>query len=105
MRELLPHEISETLMIQAACCRYENVPGIEESAIVVEQHCLLEPADRLLCAQNRLPQRVILPEVLSKYLVNKVVGTVLVHLDLFENHSALTDNVLSCEDRIEHQVA
>src|SRR5436309_9849805 len=48
---------------------------------------------------------MILPEVLGKYLVHQVVGTILVHLDFFKDYSTFTNDVLGSKDRIQHQVA
>src|SRR6185312_16804164 len=48
---------------------------------------------------------MILPKILSEDFMNEVVGIVLVHLDLFENHAALARDVLVIKDRIQHQIA
>src|SRR5579864_6122449 len=71
----------------------------------VENGLLLEPLYSLPRPQDRLPQRVILPEILGKDLVDQVIGVVLVHLDLFYDHAAFTRDVIGIEDRVEDQIA
>ena len=48
---------------------------------------------------------MIFPKVLREDFVNQVIGVVLVHLDLFKNHAAFTDDVFVREDGIEHKIA
>ena len=82
----------------------DHVAADEALAVVVEERLLLEAADGLLGAENRLAEGMVLPEILSKDLVDEVVGVVFVHLDLFENDAAFAGDVFGGEDRIEHQV-
>ena len=105
MLKVFDNQIDKTLMINISGGCDDQVARIEPLLIGVEDHLLLECLYRFLGAEYWLAQRVILPKILGEDLMHQVIRVVLVHLDLFENHSALTDNVLSCEDRIEHQVA
>ena len=47
---------------------------------------------------------MIFPEILGKDLVDEVIGIILVHLDLFEDHAALAGNVVCRECGVQHQV-
>src|SRR5690349_7174555 len=104
MRELLAHKLGKTLVIEASSRRDDDVSGIEESAVVVEQHRLFKLSDGLLCSQYRLTERVILPKVLGKNLVDQIVWTIFVHLDFFEDHSAFPDDILRRENRVKDQI-
>ena len=55
-------------------------------------------------AQDGLAQRVIAPEALREQLVDQIVGRVLDHLDLFEDHLLLALDVLRVKRRVEHEV-
>jgi hypothetical protein len=48
---------------------------------------------------------MVLPKILGEYLVNEIVGIVLVHLDLFEDHAAFAGDVAGIEDGVQDQVA
>ena len=47
---------------------------------------------------------MVFPETLGENLVHQVVGVVLVHLDLFENHATLARDVFVVENGVQHQV-
>src|SRR5579863_9494711 len=74
-------------------------------SVGVENRLPLEPLHGLFGAQNWLAKRMALPEVLGEYLVDEIVGVILVHLDLFYDHTALAGDVSRIEDRVENQVA
>src|SRR5579859_1865094 len=48
---------------------------------------------------------MILPEVLGKYLMDKVIGIIFIHFDLFQDHAFFAGDVLGIKDRVQHQVA
>src|SRR5215471_11488791 len=73
--------------------------------VSVKNRIALEAFHGLLGAEDRLAQRMILPEVLSEDFVDEVVRVVLVHLDLFENDAPFADDVLGIKYRAKHQVA
>ena len=92
-------------MIQVSRRREDHIAAAEAVAVVAEELRLLQPAHRLLGSQDRLAQRMALPEVLGEDLVHQVVGVVLVHLDLFEDHTPLALDVALRKDRMQHQIA
>src|SRR5205085_3243390 len=92
-------------VVQISSRGNDDVVGRESLAIKIEQFNLLKRPHRLLSPQNRFAQRMVCPEVLGKDLVNKVVGIVLIHFDLFQNHAFFASDVLGIENRIQHQVA
>ena len=55
-------------------------------------------------AQDGPPQRVPLPEALGEELVDEVVGRVLDHLDLFEDHPLLALDVVGRERRTADEI-
>jgi hypothetical protein len=71
---------------------------------VAEQHVLRERRHRLGGAQDRPAERVIGPVLLGEELVNQIVGGVLDHLDLFEDHLLLALDLVEREGGMEHQV-
>ena len=60
--------------------------------------------DRLRPAEDGPAQRMVLPETLRKQLVHEVIGRVLDHLDLLEDHLLLAFDVFDSERRIHHDV-
>ena len=48
---------------------------------------------------------MVLPEILGENFMNKIIRIVLIHLDLFQNHATLAQNVLGIEDGVQHQIA
>ncbi len=100
-----PHLVYKSLVIQVARRREHHVAPAEAVAVVAEELRLLQPPHRFLGSQDRLAQRMAAPEVLGKDLVHQVVGVVLVHLDLFEDHAPLTLDIALGKGRVQHQVA
>ena len=104
-RKLLAQQLHKLVVVQIAGRRNDHVAGRELAAVVVQDRGLIEAADRLLGAQDRLAQRMVLEEVLGEDLVHEVVGIVLVHLDLFQDDAALARDLLDVEDGMQHHVA
>src|SRR5580658_10286898 len=48
---------------------------------------------------------MVLPKVLSEYLVDQIVWIVLVHFDFFENHATLFRNITGVERRVQYEIA
>ena len=65
---------------------------------------LVQGRDRLGHAQNRPPERVILPELLGEQLVDEVVRRVLHHLDFFEDDLLLAFDVVGGKLRTPHDI-
>ena len=72
--------------------------GFNDRIALEALHCFLR-------AQDRLAQRMILPEVLGKDFVDEIVGIVFVHLDLFHDDAALAGNVGGIKDGVQNQIA
>ena len=77
-----------------------NVPRV-----IAVQQLLIEAAHRVLGSGDGLAQRMIFPEILREDLVDQVIGIVLIHLDLFQDHPALAPQIGEIEDRVQHQIA
>ena len=92
-------------MRQIARGRDQQVGRRVNFAIVILNHRLIEALDGLARAQNRLAERVILPEVRRKNLVDQIVGTVRVHLDFFENDAFFLLDVFVAECGVQHEIA
>ena len=43
---------------------------------------------------------MILPKILGEDFVDEVIGIILVHLDLFQNHAAFPIDVFQLENRV-----
>ena len=83
---------------------YDDVAGREAVSIGLEHGLTLEFLHRFFCAQDWLAEGMIFPEILGKDFVDEVVGIVLVHLDLFENHAAFAGDILGGERRMQNQI-
>src|SRR5437016_475092 len=84
-REVPTDQRDEAVVIKIAGGRHDDVAGGKAVSIGVE-HCVsFKALDGFLGAQDRLAQRMVLPEILGEDFVDKVVWIVLVHFDLLEN--------------------
>ena len=92
-------------MVEVPGSSENDIAAAEAIAVVAEELRLLQPAHSLLRPQDRLAQRMPPPEVLREDLVHQVVGVVLVHLDLFEDHAPLALDIALGKDRVQHQIA
>ena len=77
----------------------------EAAAVMVEDRLLREAADRFDGAEDGAAEGVIFPEVLGEGLVYKIVGVVLIHLDLFQDDALLTSQIGLRKLWMQHQVA
>ena len=102
--ELFCNGLDELVVVQVAGRGEDHVAAVKAVAVVVEELLLVEPAHRLGGAEDRLAQRMVLPETLREQFVHQHVGIVFVDLDLFQNHAALALDVGGGEDRVQHQV-
>jgi hypothetical protein len=68
------------------------------------QRLLVEGADALRGAEDRPAERMVVPEALGENLVDQIVGRVLDHLDLFEDHLLFALDVFFREQRVADQV-
>ncbi len=91
-------------MVDVPRGRKDDVAAMEARAVKVQDLGAVKAADRLLGAQDRLAERVPLPEALREDLVDQVVRIVLVHLDFFEDHAALPLDFLLGEGGVQHQI-
>jgi hypothetical protein len=71
---------------------------------IVLQRLLVERVDALRRSENRTAERMIAPEPFREDLVDQIVGRVLDHLDLFEDHLLLALDVFVGEERIADQI-
>ncbi len=81
------------------------LPGAKRCAYASTTDGPLEALHGFFGAQDRLAERMILPEILGKDFVDEIVGIIFVHLDLFDDHAAFADDVGGIEDGIQNQVA
>jgi hypothetical protein len=97
-------EVHDLLVRDVADRRDDQVGRRVGVAEIVPQPRAREPLHRLLRAENRTSERVVLPEVLGEHLVNQVVGRVLDHLDLFEDDLLLALDIVLAERRTHDDV-
>ncbi len=102
--KLLRHGCHKLIVVQVAGRGEHHISAVEPVAVVAEKLLLAKPPHRLRRSQNRLAQRMTLPEALREQLVHQHVGIVFVDLDLFQNHAALALNVGQRKGRIQHHV-
>ena len=105
LRETLPQQFHELVVIKIAGRGDDHVSRPELAAVIRQDGLLIEAAYRVLGAQDRLAQRMALKEILRENLVHEVIGVVLVHLDLFQNHPTLARNLFAVEDWVQDHVA
>src|SRR5438034_8205395 len=98
------NQVKKTTVVQVSGCGNNDVVGRKALPVKSKQLLLLERADRLLGAQNRLAQRMVFPEILGEDFVDEVIGIVLVHLDLFQYHAFFPNDVLGSKNRIQKHV-
>src|SRR5664280_535198 len=87
-----------------ACGGEDHVAWSEAAGVKVEDDLLGEAGYGLDGAEDGAAEGMALPEVLSKGLVDEVVGVILVHLDLFEDDALLAGNVVRREGGMEDEV-
>src|SRR5206468_8097981 len=98
--ELLADELAHPVVLEVADRRDDQVPGRIDAPEVITQQLRVERLDRLLRAEDRTAERMILPEALREELVDEVVERVLDHLDLFDDDFLLALDVLGAERRV-----
>src|SRR5579862_6320375 len=104
MLKVLDHEFHELIVIEVAGRCDNNVAGGEAVRIGFEYRIALETLDGFFGAQDRLTQRMVLPEILGKDFVDEIIRVVLVHFDLFENHAAFASDIAGIECRVKNQI-
>ena len=105
MLELSGYQFHEAIVVQIARRRDDDVAGSKSVRVSVDHRIAFEPLYRLFRPQDRLPQWMVLPEVLGKDLMHQVIGVILVHLDLFHDHPALPRNIARVKHGVENQIA
>ena len=75
-------------MLEIAGGGEDHVAAAETAGVIVEELLLVEAADGLRGAQDRLAERMVLPEILGEELVDEDVGIVFVDLDFFKDDAA-----------------
>ncbi len=71
---------------------------------ILLQRLLFHLADALRRAEDGAAERMIVPEPFREDLVDQIVGRVLDHLDLFEDHLLFALDVFFGEERIADQI-
>src|SRR4051812_25664002 len=74
--EAFLHHADELLVLEAAGRRDDQVRWRKIPRRVISEHGLLEAANRIFGAENRLSEGMVLPEILAEYLMHKVIGVV-----------------------------
>src|ERR1035437_2147386 len=103
--EALAQKFDKLLMVDVSCRRDDEIAGSKLRRVKTVDGILIEAPYRLLGSQDRLTQRMVLEEILGEDLMHQVVGIVLIHLDLFQDDSALADNLAGVEDWMQDHVA
>src|SRR5262245_48971953 len=92
--EMFRDQLNKLPVIQIPRGRNDEITRNETLPVEIKHKRLLKPFHGFLGAEDRLSEWMVLPEVLSENFMDEVVRIVLVHLDFFQNHSALADNVV-----------
>ena len=102
--EMLARQVHHALVRQIAGRREQQIRRRIDRAIVTPNHLAVETLHRFARAQNRLAQRMILPEIRREDLVDQIIRTVRLHLELFEDHAFFLVDILVAEHAVQHQV-
>ena len=70
-----------------------RLPGGKPLSVEIHHSDRDRTFHRVLGAENRLAQGMVLPEVLGENFVDQIVRAILIHLDFFENHAPFAANV------------
>src|SRR4051812_47638676 len=103
--EVVGDQLDEAVVIQISGGGDYDIARREAVGVRVQNGFSLESLYCFFSPEDGFTERVILPEVLSEYFVDKIIRVVLVHFDLFNNDSAFAGNVCGIEDRIEDKIA
>src|SRR5687767_8514140 len=68
-----------------------------DGPVVLAHHLAIEAFDRFARSENRLAQRMILPETADESLVYHVLRTVRFHLEFLENHPLFLSDIALAE--------
>src|SRR2546428_11276744 len=71
---------------------------------MAERRLAIIAGHRLAGSQDRAAERVPLPNLRGEEIVDDVVGRVLYHLDLLEDHRLLTLELVGVEERVEQNI-
>ena len=92
--ELLRDQVAYSGVLEVADGRNDQVArrvGVDE---VLAETIRVERLDRFARPENGPPERMVLPEALGEQLVDQIVGRILDHLDLFDDHFLLALDVV-----------
>src|SRR6476646_9878045 len=103
--ELTFYQLHELVMVEIPRSRDNNISGRESVSIRIQHSIAFEPLHRLLGSQDRLSQRVVLPEILGENLMDEIIRIILIHLDLFHDHATFAGDVRSIKYGVEHKIA
>jgi hypothetical protein len=93
-----------THVIDIAGRGHDHVRRDVSAAEVLVQRVGCQGVDRLRGSENGPAEGMSLPERLGEQLVDQVVGRVLDHLDLFEDHLLLALDLVGDERRTQHDI-
>ena len=102
--EVLPHQRRQPLVGEVSGRGYQHVRRRVNRVVKIAHHGAVEPPHALRRAQNRLAQRVILPEIRREDLVDQVVRAILLHLDFFQDDALFLLDIFFAEHGVQHQV-
>ena len=100
--EAIFNQLHKGVMIQISRRRNDHVVGREALAVKIKQLFLLKGADSFFRSQDRLAQRMVLPEILGKDFMHQIIRIIFIHLDLFQDHAFFASDVLGIESGIEN---
>ena len=102
--EFLLHELQDLIVSDVSGSGDQNVIGSEPILKAAAKSFAIELANGLRSAEDRTAEGMIGPETTSKDVVEKILGIVEIHLDLFENDLALLFDVVGIEFRTENKI-
>src|SRR6516165_7802278 len=91
--ELLGNSRDKLVMLEVAGRGENHVAAAKAAYVVVEELPLIQPPNGRGGTQDRLAERMILPEILGKELMHQHVRIIFVDLDLLEDDPALALNL------------
>src|SRR4051812_1724431 len=103
--EVLGHDLDKTIVIQISGRSDDHVARRKSLAIKIKYRGTVELLDRVASSKDWSAQRMIFPETLGENFVDEIVGIIFIHLDFFEDHTALAADVLDVKDRVQYEIA
>ncbi len=94
---MLAGKIGKQLMSQVPGGCDDEIGGRIRIAVVILHHLAIKALDGVARTQDRLAERMVLPEIRGEDLMHEIIGIVLVHFEFFEDHALFLDHIVFAE--------